>query len=104
MMTNDQQITKARAIVALDIAKGSHDATIQVVSGKRMNIKISSTQDGYRALIQRCGVSAALIDVEFEPIAHYHRNIAYWLAEADCSCYPVSSLSCARAREMLVNT
>ena len=53
-MTNDQQITKERVTVALDIAKGSHDAAIQLVSGKRMNIKIPNTQDGYRTLIERC--------------------------------------------------
>jgi len=103
-MTNDQQITKERVFVALDIAKGSHDAAIQLVSGKRLNIKIPNTQDGYQTLIQRCGVPEALIDVGFEPTADYHRNIAYWLAEAGCSCYLVSSLSCARAREMLHNT
>lgn len=103
-MTNEQQITKARVIVALDIAKSNHDATIQLTSGKRLNIKIPNTQDGYVRLINRCGVPAHSIDIGFEPTADYHQNIAYWLADAGCACYLVSSLFCARAREMLHNT
>ena len=103
-MTNDQQITKERVTVALVIAKGSHNAAIQLTSGKRLNIKIPNTQNGYRTMIERCGVPAAVINAGFEPTADYHRNIAYWLAEAGCSRYLVSSLSCARAREMLHNT
>ena len=103
-MTNQREITRDRVIVALDIAKASHDAAIQLSSGKRLNIKIPNTRQGYQTLIERCGVAPDSIDVGFEPTADYHRNIAYWLAEAGCQCYLVSSLSCARAREMLHNT
>lgn len=103
-MTNEHQSTKDRVIVALDIAKSSHDAAIQLVNGKRLNIKIPNTKEGYQALLNRCGVAADAIHVGFEPTADYHRNIAFWLADAGCQCYLVSSLSCARAREMLHNT
>ncbi|MEO0436492.1 MAG: IS110 family transposase [Pseudomonadota bacterium] len=103
-MTNDQKSTKGRVIVALDIAKSSHDAAIQLINGKRLNTKIPNTKDGYQTLIERCGVTSDRIDVGFEPTADYHRNIAYWLADAGCDCYLVSSLPCARAREMLHNT
>ena len=83
-MTNEQQITRERVVVALDIAKCSHDAAIQLLNGRRLNIKIPNTREGYEALIERCGVATDLIDVGFEPTADYHRNIAYWLADAGC--------------------
>ena len=52
-MTNQQQSTKDRVIVALDIAKSSHDAAIQLVNGKRLNIKIPKTKEGDQALLDR---------------------------------------------------
>ena len=60
---------------------------------------------GYQQLLERIRThSDQAIKVGFEPTADYHRNIAYWLSEAGCHCFLISSLSCARAREMLFQT
>ena len=42
-MTNEQKSTKGRVIVALDIAKSSHDAAIQLINGEWPNIKLPNT-------------------------------------------------------------
>lgn len=87
--------------VALDIAKKNHDVRIAFPSGKQGSMRISNTLIGYQALLDKCQPDHHDIRVAFEPTADYHRNIAYWLAQQGCSCFLVSSLSCARAREML---
>ncbi len=96
--------TKGKIIVALDIAKKSHDAIILLPTGKRIHMKVANSQAGYALLLERCSPMQNEVQVAFEPTADYHRNIAFWLAEAGCECFLVSSLTCARAREMLFNT
>ena len=96
--------TKGKIIVALDIAKKSHDAIILLPTGKRIHMKVANSQAGYALLLERCSPMENEVQVAFEPTADYHRNIAFWLAEAGCECFLVSSLTCARAREMLFNT
>ena len=96
--------TKGKVIVALDIAKKSHDAIILLPTGKRIHMKVANSQAGYALLLERCSPMENEVQVAFEPTADYHRNIAFWLAEAGCECFLVSSLTCARAREMLFNT
>lgn len=91
-------------LVALDIAKMSHDAVIHFPSGKSMSMKVSNTLAGYQLLLSRCKSDQYTVHVAFEPTADYHRNIAYWLSQHNCNCFLVSSLSCARAREMLHKT
>ena len=44
------------------------------------------------------------VHVAFEPTADYHRNLAYWLQNAGATCFLVSSLMSARARELLFKT
>lgn len=91
-------------LVALDIAKKAHDAVIRFPSGKCINMKVANTLEGYELLVSRCEPENHVVQVGFEPTADYHRNIAYWLARKGFKCFLVSSLSCARAREMLHNT
>ena len=90
--------------VAIDIAKQSHDALIQGPSGRTRTIKISNSLEGYQRLIDLAQSEGETISVAFEPTADYHRNIAYWLHTHGVKCYLVSSLACARAREMLYKT
>lgn len=103
-MTDKTNNNNSRVIVALDIAKKSHDAVVQFPTGKRITMKVANTIEGYRLLLERCQPQLYQICVGFEPTADYHRNIAYWLFQQKCECFLVSSLSCARAREMLHKT
>lgn len=103
-MINPNDNNKGCVLVAIDIAKQSHDAVIQFPSGKRIIMKFTNNLAGYQLLLERCQADQYSVHVGFEPTADYHRTIAYWLAEQGCQCFLVSSLSCARAREMLYNT
>lgn len=91
-------------MIAIDIAKKSHDALIQWPSGKKKVLKIGNHLKGYQGLLNAANCPPEQIAVAFEPTADYHRNIAYWFHQQGASCYLVSSLMCARAREMLFKT
>lgn len=103
-MTEQTQCNKQILLVALDIAKKKHDALILFPSGKRLSTTVANSLEGYQLLLQRCQPDQFQIQVGFEPTADYHRNIAHWLATHGCQCFLISSLSSARAREMLFNT
>jgi len=100
-MTNRIDSNKDAVLVALDIAKKSHDARIELPTGKIISMKLPNSLVGYQLLLDRCQIDGFPIHVGFEPTADYHRTIAYWLAERGCQCLLISSLPCARAREML---
>jgi len=91
-------------MIAIDIAKRSHDALILWPTGKRKAIKIENNLSGYQKLLDAADCSTDMIQVAFEPTADYHRNIAFWFHQKGADCYLVSSLMCARAREMLFKT
>lgn len=103
-MADQTQNSQKHTLVALDIAKKTHDAVIYFPSGKTVKMKVFNTLDGYSLLLERARQHDYSIQVAFEPTADYHRNIAHWLHDQGCECFLVSSLSCARAREMLFNT
>jgi transposase len=100
-MTDTNNHDTENVLIAIDIAKKSHDALIQLPSGKLKAMKIPNSLEGYHRLIKHADVSPEAIRVGFEPTADYHRNIAYWLQKQGAECFLVSSLACARAREML---
>jgi transposase len=103
-MTDMPQDSTKPVLIAIDIAKQAHDVLIQWPSGKTRAMKISNTLDGYRRLLQLTEVEGRMIQAAFEPTADYHRNIAYWLQTQGVHCCLVSSLACARAREMMFKT
>jgi transposase len=103
-MTDKTNYERSPTMIAIDIAKQSHDALIAWPSGKKKALKITNSLVGYQRLLEVTGESPALINVGFEPTADYHRNIAYWLQSQGAHCFLVSSLACARAREMLYKT
>lgn len=102
-MTDQTQNNQKATLVALDIAKKSHDAMIAYPNGKTVSLKVPNHLDGYEHLLKHAQLKGEAVHVAFEPTADYHRNIAFWLQAQGCRCYFVSSLSCARAREMLYN-
>ena len=103
-MTDKTNFETSRTMIAIDVAKQSHDALISWPSGKTKAVKITNSLAGYQYLLEVAGKSPASISVGFEPTADYHRNIAYWLQVQGVHCHLVSSLACARAREMLFKT
>lgn len=103
-MTDQTKHTKDTVLVALDIAKRTHEALVLMPNGKRFSMKVPNSLAGYKLLYERCGQGVYPVTCGFEPTADYHRNIAFWLLSKGCECKLVSSLSCARAREVMYNT
>lgn len=103
-MTDNINDSKNLTLVAIDIAKKKHDACIQFTDGKTMHMKFENSLEGYQRLLDACYKGDSSIRIGFEPTADYHRNIAYWFEKQGAQCHLVSSMSCARAREMLYQT
>ena len=103
-MTDTSKNRNNRVLIAIDIAKKSHDALICWPSGKRKAVHVPNSLVGYQQLLNLTDAQPESIHVAFEPTADYHRNIAYWLQSQGVHCFLVSSLACARAREMLFKT
>ncbi|WP_084407396.1 IS110 family transposase [Aestuariibacter salexigens] len=103
-MADQIQHKRNLTLIALDIAKKHHDAKVQYPSGKCVFVRIENTLDGYQRLLGIAKSTTDSIKVGFEPTSDYHRNIAYWMQQKGIECHLVSSLSCARAREMLYQT
>lgn len=91
-------------LIAIDIAKRSHDVLIQLPERKPKHLKIPNTLEGYEQILSFIPNDQKIVKVAFEPTADYHRNIAYWLDQQGFECHLASSLACARAREMMFNT
>lgn len=103
-MTDNSNDSKDFTLVAIDIAKRSHDAYVLFTNGNTFQMKIENTLQGYQRLWDICNKHKHQVRIGFEPTADYHRNIAHWFEKQGAQCHLVSSLSCARAREMLYQT
>ena len=90
--------------VAIDIAKQFHEVLIRFPCGKLKKLKIANSRAGFNELIQWTKPSEHSIIAALEPTGDYHRLIAYWLHDAGICIHLASSLSAARAREMLYKT
>ncbi len=102
-MTDHSNFISSNTYVAIDIAKHHHDVLIQWPNGKRKQMKIPNTLEGYDELIIAVGDEFPVL-AGFEATADYHRNIAYWLNHKGVKCQLLSSVASARAREMLFNS
>ncbi|HCZ8663724.1 TPA: transposase, partial [Citrobacter braakii] len=91
-------------LIALDIAKKHHDAKIRHPDGRTSYLRIENTLEGFNRLLALTASPHDDIIAAFEPTADYHRNIAWWLHKQGVKCHLVSSVRCARAREMLFKT
>lgn len=103
-MTDSNHPSTDNTLIAIDIAKKSHDVLIARPQGKNKALKIPNTLAGYQQIINTSGRQPKHLIVAFEPTADFHRNMAYWLQAQGVQCFLVSSLASARTREMLFGT
>lgn len=104
MNTLVSHISLPGTLIALDIAKKHHDAKIRYPNGRTSYLRIENTLEGFNRLLALTASPHDDIIAAFEPTADYHRNIAWWLHKQGVQCHLVSSVRCARAREMLFKT
>jgi transposase len=103
-MTSNSSTTSPAVRVAIDIAKLTHQALLELPSGKRRMIRVANTKteiDGFIAALQKLECRC---EMAFEPTGDYHRPLAYRLGQAGFQLFLVSSIAVARTREALYNS
>ena len=93
-MTSSDKHNPVSILIAIDIAKKSHDILIALLNGRHKIMKIPNSINGYQQLIAAANTDSNNITVSFEPTAD-------WLHAQGVKCCLISSLAYARAREML---
>lgn len=100
-MTTNEKSNARRLLVAVDVAKRSHDVLIQWPEDRRRAFKVANTRGEHLRLCAYLTDQGLPVRVVLEPTADFHRPIAYQLAESGCEVHLASSLACARVREAM---
>jgi transposase len=103
-MTNSVPNASENLLVAIDIAKRTHEVILRWPSGKTKAMRVlnqgADFQQFTRFLLEQgLSVTAAL-----EPTGDYHRLLAHWLLRHGIQVHLASSLACARVRDALYNS
>ncbi len=91
-------------LVAIDVAKFSHEVLLRWPAGKTQRMRIPATYAGISGLIEILQSSQLPVLAALEPTGDYHRLIAFHLIQAGVSVQQVSSLAAARLREAMHNS
>lgn len=96
--------TSDMLLVAIDVAKRSHEVLVQWPGGKRKTFHLPSTHTEFCLFTDFLAKQGLKVRAALEPTADFHRTIAHWLLRHGVEVYLASSLSCARVREALFNS
>jgi transposase len=97
-------ITPGKLLVAIDVAKRSHDVLVRWPEGRTRTFKVPSQREGFETLTTFLLEQGLKVRAAIEPTADYHRPLAYWLASKGIEVHLASSLACARVREAMFNS
>jgi transposase len=103
-MTSKLSTTSPVVWVAIDIAKLTHQALLELPSGKRRSLRLPNTRMEIEKFVALLRSLEQPCEVAFEPTGDYHRPLAYLLGQAGCRLSFVSSLAVARTREAMFNS
>jgi transposase len=91
-------------LVAIDVAKRTHDVLVQWPSGKTRAFRTQNQKDDFQQLTDFLTQHDLPVRVALEPTADFHRPLAHWLLRSGFEVHLVSSLACARVREAIFNS
>ncbi len=91
-------------LVAIDVAKSSHEVLLRWPTGKTKRWRVPATHVGLSDLIATLEASQLPVIAALEPTGDYHRLIAFHLIQAGITVQQVSSLAAARLREAMHNS
>ena len=91
-------------LVAIDVAKKSHDVLVRWPSGQSQAFKIANRRDDFERLTGFLAEQDLPVRVALEATADFHRSIAHWLLRHGFEVHLASSVSSARVREVLFNS
>lgn len=103
-MTTQVCNTIEKALLAIDVAKSSSEALLELPSGKRKQINFRHTSEGIASLISTLKSLRVPVRVAFEPTGDYHRTLAERFLVEGLEVEQVSSIAVARYREMIFDT
>ncbi len=103
-MTGTMPIRSERLLVAIDVAKRSHDVLVRWPEGRTRTLKVQSQREGFEELTAYLLEQGLKVRAAIEPTADYHRPLAYWLASKGIEVHLASSLASARVREAMFNS
>ena len=90
-------------MVAIDVAKLSHEVLIEFPDGKRKKLKVRNSRKGFTELFELLKPFPNVV-AGLEPSGNYHRNLAHFLIQNKIEVKCISSLVAARTREALHNS
>jgi hypothetical protein len=103
-MTATQPTPVGAALVAIDVAKLRNEVLIELPGARRRRrLTVSNRRDEHDRFVAELQALARPVLVGLEPTDHYHRPLAWRLAQAGFDVRLVSSVALARTREALHN-
>lgn len=102
MMAYATPITADMLLVAIDVAKRSHEVLVQWPGGKRKTFHPPSTHSEFVLFTNFLAGQGLQVRAALEPTADFHRTIAHWLLRHDVELHLASSLSRARGARSVV--
>ena len=103
-MTSKSSTTSPVVRVAIDIAKLTHQVSLELPSGKRRAMRLANTKTEFDRFVATLRALELPCEIAFEPTGDYHRPLAYVLGRAGFRLCLVSSMAVARTREALYNS
>jgi transposase len=90
--------------VAVDVAKASHEALIELPDGSRQRLRIANTAADFKRFAGVLSSFSPHCEVALEPTGDYHRPLANFLLREGHRVHFVSSIATSRTREALYNS
>lgn len=103
-MTSRQNNKNELILVAIDVAKHSHEVLILWPDGHQKGYRVANSFEDFAKLTALLKSQGVPVRAALEPTADYHRCIANWLLQHGVDVHMVSSLACSRVREALFNS
>lgn len=103
-MTEPTPITPERLLVAIDVAKRSHDVLVRWPDGRSRYLKVPSRRPEFERLTTFLKDQGLPVRAALEPTADFHRALAHWLGSNGIEVHLASSVACARVREAMHNS
>ena len=91
-------------MVAIDVAKRTHDILVRWPSGRTRALKIANQRKDFQRLTAFLQDQDLPVRVALEATADFHRAIAHWLLRHGFEVHLASSIAGARVREVLFNS
>jgi transposase len=104
-MTVSNDTPQRVTLVAVDIAKNSHDVLIESPTrGRRRRLRLANNLEDFEQLAGYLRSLKSAVLIGFEATGNYHRPLAYFLHRQGFELRLIPTLALARTREAMHNS